>query len=117
MNPIASSKIAPYRRAGALTSTASLQHITTRDPKEAPGWLDTVVANQRHITARATQGYQNRLRYAEHRYRTNQRQTDNKRLEEHVAEAPPPVATGRPMRGRCEHVPIQTLVSIEESFL
>jgi hypothetical protein len=117
MNPIASSKIAPYLRAGELASTASLQHLTTRDPKKAPGWLDTVVANQRRITARATQGYQNRLRCAQHRYRTNRRRTDNKRLEQHVAETLAPVATEGPMRGRCEHIPIQTLVSIEESFL
>ena len=98
-------------------STARLQSTTDPAPTEAQGWLHTVFARQRHLTAHATQGYRDRLRCARYRYRTRRRQKENECLEEHVAEALPRATTGWTIRDEGGHLPIQTLVSNKKSSL
>ena len=87
------------------------------DTREARGWLRTVFTKQQHCTARATQGYSAHLHRALHRYRTGRRRTDIDRADEHVSEMVPRAMLGWAMQSRCEHIPIQTLVSGKEGFL
>lgn len=98
-------------------STVGLQCITNQDPREAPGWLLTILTKQQRCTTRAAQGFRDRLHRAQHRCVPNRTRTDSLRFDEHVAGALPQVATGRTLRSRREQTPIHTLVSDEESFL